>query len=83
MFRPIYDKAAEAHPDITFGSVDTEAEVALSGELGISAIPTIMAFRDGILVFSQAGALRGPDFEQLITKVQELDMTKVRAQAAA
>ena len=59
MFAPIYEQASEAHPDITFGSVDTEAERRLAGGLQISSIPTLMAFRDGILVFRQPGALPG------------------------
>jgi len=81
-FGPIFEKAADAHPDIVFGSVDTEKQSALAGRFSISAIPTIMAYRDGILVYSQPGALGGPEFERLITMVQGLDMDKVRAEAS-
>jgi thioredoxin 1 len=79
MFKPVFEKAAENHTDITFGSIDTEAEQALSGSLGISSIPTIMAFRDGIPLMSQPGALRAADLEKLISAIRELDMTEVRA----
>ena len=60
MFAPVYERAAERHDDIVFGSVDTEAEQRLAGSLGISSIPTLMAFRDGILVFRQPGAMPAP-----------------------
>ncbi|CAN5236732.1 thioredoxin [soil metagenome] len=83
MFAPIYDAASEQHSDVTFGKVDTEAEQQLAGAAGITSIPTLMAFRDGVLVFSQAGALPGPALEQVITAVKELDMDKVREQIAA
>jgi thioredoxin 1 len=82
MFAPIYDAASEQHSDVTFGKVDTEAEQQLAGAAGITSIPTLMAFRDGILVFSQAGALPGPALEQVITAVKDLDMDKVREQIA-
>ena len=78
MFAPIYEKASEAHADIAFGSVDTEAEQGLAGSLQISSIPTLMAFRDGILVFRQAGALPEPALAQLIDAVRDLDMEVVR-----
>jgi thioredoxin 1 len=80
MFAPVYEKASETHDDITFASIDTEAEQALSGALQISSIPTLMAFRDGILVFRQAGALPAPALEELITAVRGLDMDDVRRQ---
>ena len=80
MFAPVYEAAAEANPDITFGSVDTEAERGISGVLQISSIPTLMAFRDGIMVFRQAGALPAPALDQLITAVRDLDMDDVRRQ---
>lgn len=83
MFAPIYDAASEQHSDVTFGKVDTEAEQQLAGAAGITSIPTLMAFRDGVLVFSQAGALPAPALEQVITAVKELDMDKVREQIAA
>jgi thioredoxin 1 len=83
MFGPIYDKAAVAHPDIVFGKVDTEAQQALAGAAGIRSIPTLMAFRDGVLVFSQAGALPAAALEQVITGIKGLDMDDVRAQTTA
>jgi thioredoxin 1 len=82
MFAPVYEKASETHGDITFASIDTEAEQMLSGALQISSIPTLMAFRDGILVFRQAGALPAPALEELITAVRGLDMDDVRRQVA-
>ena len=82
MFAPVYEKASETHDDVTFASIDTEAEQMLSGALQISSIPTLMAFRDGILVFRQAGALPAPALEELITAVRGLDMDDVRRQVA-
>jgi thioredoxin 1 len=83
MFAPVYDAASDQHTDITFGKVDTEAEQALAGAAGISSIPTLMAFRDGVLVFSQPGALPAQALEQVIQAVRDLDMEEVRAQVAA
>lgn len=83
MFAPVFEAAAVAHPDIVFGKVDTEAERNLAAAAGIRSIPTLMAFRDGILVFSQPGALPAPSLEQLIQAVRALDMDDVRAQLAA
>ena len=83
MFAPIYEQASETHADISFGSVDTEAEQGLAGALQISSIPTLMAFRDGILVFRQAGALPEPALEQLIGAVRDLDMDAVRREVEA
>lgn len=82
MFAPVFEDAATAHPEITFGKVDTEDQQELAAAAGISSIPTLMAFRDGILVFSQPGALPAPSFEQLIEAVQALDMDEVRAEVA-
>jgi thioredoxin 1 len=82
MFGPIFEKAAEANADIRFGKVDTEAEQQLSASLGIQSIPTIMAFRDGVLLFSQPGALPQASFDQLITAIREVDMDDVRRQIA-
>ena len=79
-FAPVFEAASEAHPDITFAKVDTEAEQALSGAAGIRSIPTLMAFRDGVLVFSQPGALPAPALEQVIAAVEGLDMDKVFAE---
>src|SRR4029079_5626886 len=74
MFAPVFDAASEQHQDITFGKVDTEAEQALAGAARISSIPTLMAFRDGVLVFSQPGALPAQALEQVIQAVRGLDM---------
>jgi thioredoxin 1 len=82
-FAPVFDEAAGRHTDITFGKVDTEAEQMLAGAAGIQSIPTLMAFRDGILVFRQAGALPGPVLEDLIGQIRALDMDEVRAQVEA
>ena len=80
MFAPVYTKASEKHPDITFAKVDTEAEHALAGRLGISAIPTLMIYRDGVLLFEDAGALPGSALEDLIGQARALDMVEVRRQ---
>ncbi len=82
MFGPIFEKASEENPEITFGKVDTEAQQQLAGMAGISSIPTLMIFRDGILLFNQAGALPAPSLSDLIGKVKELDMAQVRAEIA-
>jgi thioredoxin 1 len=78
MFGPVFERASEAHPDITFGKVDTEAEQEIAIAANISSIPTLMAFRDGVLVFSQPGALPAAALEQVITAVRDLDMDDVR-----
>ena len=80
MFAPVFEAAATRHPDITFGKVDTEAESELAAAAGIRSIPTLMAFRDGVLVFSQPGALPAPALEELIAAVRTLDMDAVRAE---
>jgi thioredoxin 1 len=82
MFAPVFDAASERHPDIRFGKVDTEAQPELSAAGRIMSIPTLMAFRDGILVFSQPGALPESALEQVITAVRELDMDEVRRKVA-
>ena len=81
-FAPVYEAASEANPDIVFGSINTEDERDLSGGLQISSIPTLMAFRDGILVFSQPGALPPAALDQVIDAVRGLDMDDVRAKVA-
>ena len=81
-FGPIYEKASEANPDITFAKVDTEAEQELAGALGISSIPTLMVFRDNVLVYREAGALPAPALDSLITQVRELDMDELKAKIA-
>jgi thioredoxin 1 len=83
MFAPVYEAASEQNTDIVFGSVNTEEEPELSARFGITSIPTLMVFRDNILLFQQAGALPAPALEKLIGQVRALDMDKVRAQVAA
>ena len=78
-FAPVYDKASQANPDIVFGKVDTEAEQALAGAANITAIPTLMVFREGVLVFAQPGALPPQDLDKVITAVRDLDMEQVHA----
>jgi len=82
-FAPVFETASEQHPDIVFGKVDTEAEQQLAATASITSIPTLMAFRDGILVYREAGALPAKSFEELIQSVRNLDMDAVRAQIAA
>lgn len=82
-FAPTYEKASAAHGDVVFGKVDTEAEQALAGAAQITSIPTIMGFREGILVFRQSGALPPAGLEQVIQGIKGLDMDDVRAQLAA
>jgi thioredoxin 1 len=82
MFAPIFERASEKHADIVFGKVDTEAERQLAAAAQIRSIPTLMAFRDGILVFSQPGALPDKALEQVIQAVRDLDMDDVRRQLA-
>ncbi len=81
-FAPTYEAASEANPDITFGSVNTEEQQELASAAGISSIPTLMAFRDGILVFAQPGALPPTALDQVINGVRGLDMDDVRRQIA-
>jgi len=82
MFAPVFQAASRQHPDITFGKIDTEDQPELSAAARIGSIPTLMAFRDGILVFSQPGALPAPALEQLIQAVRDLDMDEVRGKLA-
>ena len=82
-FAPVFERSAQAHPDIVHAKVDTEAEQDLAAALQIRSIPTIMAFRDGVLLFAQPGALPAAALEELITKITELDMDAVRAEIAA
>lgn len=81
-FAPIFEASSEKHDDVVFAKVDTEAEQRLSGGLGIQSIPTIMAFRDGVQVFSQPGALPEAALEELIAKIRDLDMDMVHAEIA-
>jgi len=82
MFGPIFEKSSDAHPTIRFGKVDTEAEQGLAAALQIRSIPTIMVFRDGVLLFNQAGALPEHSLEQIITSAEGLDMDAIRAEIA-
>ncbi len=82
MFAPIFEKASETHDDVVFGKIDTEAERELAAGFRISSIPTLMAFRDGIIVFAQPGALGPPQLEQVVQAVRGLDMDQVRATLA-
>ena len=83
MFAPVFERASQAHPDIVFGKVDTEAQQQLAGVFGITSIPTLVAFRGGIVVFAQSGALPAVALDELIGAVRALDMDEVRAQVAA
>jgi thioredoxin len=82
MFAPVYDKASETHTDVVFGKVDTEDQQALASGAGITSIPTIMAFREGVLVFRQSGALPARDLDSVISQVKALDMDEVRTKMA-
>jgi thioredoxin 1 len=81
-FAPVFEKASQKHDDVVFAKVDTEAEQALAAAAGITSIPTLMAFREGILVFAQPGALPAPALEQVISAVKDLDMDAVRDEIA-
>jgi thioredoxin 1 len=82
-FAPVFEAAATRHPDVVFGKVDTDAQPRLAGGFGIRSIPTLMVFRDGILVFARPGLLPGAALDELIAKVGALDMDDVRRQVAA
>jgi len=81
-FAPVFDKASATHPDIIFGKVDTEAEQSLAATARITSIPTLMAFREGILVFSQPGSLPASALEQVIAQIRALDMDDIRKNVA-
>ena len=82
MFAPVFQAASEEHSDVRFGKIDTEDQQELAAAAQITSIPTLMAFRDGILVFSQPGALPAPALEQVIKAVRDLNMEDVRAEVA-
>ncbi len=82
-FAPVFEKASEANPGIVFGKVDTEAQQDLAAAFRITSIPTLVAFREGIMVFSQPGALSGPQFERVIKSVKKLNMDDVRQKVDA
>jgi len=83
MFAPVFEKASGEHADIVFAKVDTEAEQVLAAQAGITSIPTLMVFRENVLVYAEPGALPAPALEQLISAVQGLDMDDVHGQIAA
>jgi thioredoxin len=82
-FAPVYDKAAEAHQDVVFGKVNTDAEQELAGAFSIRSIPTLMVFREKVVLFQQAGALPASALEQVISQAKSLDMAKVHQEIAA
>ncbi|MCC7112520.1 MAG: thiol reductase thioredoxin, partial [Deltaproteobacteria bacterium] len=81
-FGPVFEAASDKHQDVVFAKVDTEAQPALAGAFGIRSIPTLMVFRDSVLIFQQAGSLPAAALEELVDKVKALDMDKVRAEIA-
>jgi thioredoxin 1 len=83
VFAPVFERSSEKHPDVVFGKVDTEAQPQLAMEFGIRSIPTLMAIRDGVMVFQQPGALPDAALESLIEQVRALDMDEVRAKLAS
>ena len=82
-FAPVFEKASEQHTDVVFGKVDTEAQQELAGAAQIQAIPTLMLFRDGVLLFRESGALPPAALEELVTQAKALDMDKVREEIAS
>lgn len=83
MFAPVYESVSQANTDIVFAKVDTEAEQALAGAFGISSIPTLMAIRDGVVLYSQAGALPEQGLTNLVQAIRDVDMDEVRASLAS
>ncbi len=83
MFGPVYEAASENHPDVVFAKVDTEAEQSLAGAAGITSIPTLMAFRDGILLFRQPGALPASSLEELLAAIKAADMEEIKKELAS
>ena len=79
-FAPVYEKASETHSDVVFAKVNTDEQQELAGAFGIRSIPTLMVFREKVILFQQAGALPGPALEQIITQAKTIDMTKVHAE---
>ncbi|HEY5898936.1 MAG TPA: thioredoxin [Burkholderiales bacterium] len=82
-FAPVYEQASDAHPDVVFAKVNTDEQQELAGAFGIRSIPTLMVFRDKVILFQQAGALPGTALEQVISQAKSLDMAKVHAEIAA
>jgi thioredoxin len=81
-FAPVYEKASDAHPDVVFAKVNTDEQQELAGSFGIRSIPTLMVFREKVILFQQAGALPGTALEQVITQAKALDMAKVHQEIA-
>ena len=82
-FAPVFEKSSEAHPDVVFAKINTDEQQELAGSFGIRSIPTLMVFRDKIILYQQAGALPGNALEQVITQAKSLDMAKVHQELAA
>ena len=82
LFAPIYEKASELHPAVVFGKVDTQAEQVLAAQADVTSIPTLMVFREGVLLFAEPGALPAAALEEVISEVEGLDMDEIRAQIA-
>ena len=82
-FAPVFEKASEGHPDIVFAKVNTDEEQELAGAFGIRSIPTLMVFREKVILFQQAGALPGSSLEQVLTQAKALDMAKVHEEIAS
>jgi thioredoxin 1 len=82
-FAPIYEKASDQHPDVVFAKINTDEQHELAGAFGIRSIPTLMVFRDNVILFQQAGALPGNALEQVIAQAKALDMAKVHQEVAA
>jgi len=81
-FGPVFEGASESHPDVVFAKVDTEDQQELAGMFGITSIPTLVAFREKVLVFGEAGALPAPELEKVLANVRELDMAEVHAKVS-
>jgi thioredoxin len=82
-FAPVFEKASEEHPDIVFAKINTDEQHELAGAFGIRSIPTLMVFRDKVILFQQAGALPGNALQQVISQTKSIDMTKVHQEIAA
>ncbi|WP_402464511.1 thioredoxin [Isoptericola aurantiacus] len=82
-FAPVFEASSEQNADVVHAKIDTEAQQQIASAAGVTAIPTLMAFREGVLVFNQAGALPAPQLKQVVDAVKDLDMDEVRAQIAA
>ena len=82
-FAPVYEKASEAHPDVVFAKVNTDEQQELAGAFGIRSIPTLMVFREKVILFQQPGAMPGTALEQVITQAKSLDMAKVHQEIAS